>query len=71
MYETDSEKLVLLRNTDNNQTQKSRVFVNVSDRKNFQWLENLKSAVAEEREVVVWSQNEPLNGIVGKFKLVC
>lgn len=67
VYDTDEEKLVFLRKK-SGIPQKERVFVNItSATSNFDWLEKLKAQVVrKDQDVVVWCQDEPLNGLIGE-----
>lgn len=67
IYDTDKEKLLFLRKK-SGKPQKERVFVNInSDAPNFDWLDELKAQVMKkDQDVVVWCQDEPLNGLIGE-----
>ncbi|KAL1497478.1 hypothetical protein ABEB36_008436 [Hypothenemus hampei] len=59
----ENEKLVLLKKTS---SQKQTGFINILDgTKNFSWMINLKEAIKEFQEVILWCQDEPLSGILG------
>lgn len=67
VYNTDKEKLVFLRKKCG-KLQKKRVFVNVNSvSPNFDWMDELKAQVVKKnQDVVVWCQDEPLNGLLGE-----
>ncbi|XP_066251922.1 fatty acid synthase-like isoform X2 [Euwallacea similis] len=71
IIETDLEKLVFLRKTSNKLNNKQRVFINVDDKaENFKWLHQLQEEINNNRDIILWSQSQPLNGLIGLINCI-
>ncbi|XP_066144651.1 fatty acid synthase-like isoform X2 [Euwallacea fornicatus] len=71
IIETDLEKLVFLWKGSNTLSNKQRVFINVDDKaENFEWLDQLKEEINKNQDIILWSQNQPLNGLIGLINCI-
>ncbi|CAG9857586.1 unnamed protein product [Phyllotreta striolata] len=61
-HHTDRETLVLLNKTE---TKPPATYVELDDEEEFAWLPQLQATMKESNNVVVYSQNDPTNGILG------
>ncbi|XP_066251999.1 fatty acid synthase-like, partial [Euwallacea similis] len=65
VIQTDKEKLLFLKKK-GNPIKSKPVFINISCQDNdFKWLNQVKAKIKKHQEVVLWSQNEALNGLIG------
>ncbi|XP_044764578.1 fatty acid synthase-like [Coccinella septempunctata] len=65
IHDVGTEKLVYFRKT---LETKERTIIKVSEKdEEFRWLPSLQSALKNDKHVLVYAQNEPLNGLMGLF----
>lgn len=68
IHDVDTEKLVYFRKKIET---KEKTIIEVSEKdEEFRWLPALQSALKNDKHVVMYARNEPLNGLLGLFNCV-
>ncbi|XP_045465555.1 fatty acid synthase-like [Harmonia axyridis] len=68
IHDVGTEKFVYFRKS---LKSKERTIINVSEKdEEFRWLPSLQSALKSDKHLILYAQNEPLNGLLGLFNCV-